>query len=130
MKLGSLWMARMAPLAVVAAVGIAVRTAADPAEGVTPDPVLEESAVFAPNDGPAPGCQDDLLSAVKPDLAQSAPEPVVACLLLPRCWKNPDCDAGGGAGSGRCVRSTCRARASGESCYRPESWHLRLVPRC
>ena len=110
MKLSGPWMARMAALAVVAMVGIAVMTTADPVGSMTSDPMFGESAVFAPNDEPAPDCQADLLSTVKLDLEQSAPEPVVVCLLIPQCGRNSDCDAQCGAGLGRCVHNPCPAR--------------------
>jgi hypothetical protein len=109
MKLSGSWVVRMVALAVVAMVGIAVMASAEPAGSMTTDPIAE-SAVFAPSDEAAPGCQADLLSTVKLDLEQNSPEPVVVCLLLPQCWRNSDCDARCGAGLGRCVHSTCPAR--------------------
>lgn len=110
MKLSGSWMARMAALAVVAMVGIAVMAAADPAGSLTTDPMLVDSAAFAPIDELAPECQADLLSTGGLDLEQNAPEPVVVCLLIPQCWRNSDCDAGCGGSGGRCVHSSCPAR--------------------
>ena len=111
MKLRGSWVARMVALAVVAILGIAVMASADPVGSMTTDPILLDSAVFAPSDEPAPECQADLSSTVKFDLDQSVPEPVVVCLLIPQCFRNSDCDAGcGGAGLGRCVHNPCPAR--------------------
>ena len=111
MKHKGSWMAQVVALAVVAMVGVAAMAATDPMGALTTAPEFQQSAVFAANVEQGPGCQADVPFDLTLAQDESVPEPVVICLLLPECWRNSDCDAGCGAGLGRCVRGGCPARS-------------------
>jgi len=110
MKHQSSWMVKVAALAVVVMVGAAVAVAVDPVGTSKTAPQAGESALFAQNGNAGPECQDEALPALELLSDQSAPEPVVVCLLIPECSRNSDCDARCGAGLGRCVHNPCPAR--------------------